>query len=85
MPSERAHGSLGDFWLHTHTLDSRGELAADEVGAGEVNKQGGSSIGLTWDRSVSVVRPEQCPAMVGGEAAATPPLRFGFRRNVGWS
>jgi hypothetical protein len=44
---------LGGFWLHNRTLDGGGELAADEVGPGEVNKQGGSSIGLTRDRSTS--------------------------------
>jgi hypothetical protein len=48
MPSELAQRSLGDLWLHNHALPRRGKLTDGEVGPGKVNKQGETSIGLTW-------------------------------------
>jgi hypothetical protein len=76
---------LGGFWLHNRTLWQRARLVGGEVGSGEVNKQGGSPIGLTHDRSVSVPWPEESPAMAGGETVAAQPPRLGFRRTVGRS
>jgi hypothetical protein len=73
------------FWLHNRTLWRWGRLAGGEVRSGEVNKQGGSSIGLTHDRSVSMAWPEESPAMAGGETVAAQLPRLGFRRTVGRS
>jgi hypothetical protein len=40
-------------------------------------------IGLTCGLFAVVARAERGPAMAGGEAVATRPLRLGFRENAG--
>jgi hypothetical protein len=59
--------------------DGGGELASGEVGHGKVNMLRGSSIGLTNDLLVAVVRPEKSPASGGGGAAAARPQELGWR------
>jgi hypothetical protein len=63
--------------------DRGGELAGGEVGHGRVNMLRESSIGLTSDLLVAVVRPEKSPASGGGGAAAARPRGLGRRRGKG--
>jgi hypothetical protein len=82
MPSVLTERPSRRKTLHICALPRRGKLAGGEVGPGEVNKQGGKSIGLTRDRPTSVAWPEKDAAMAGGETVVVRPPQLGFRRNA---